>query len=178
MSNSPSPAKKTALLIVFSLMALLFAFIVFQPKPHPPEQKTMVQLFFIKQAGDTEKLNPVKREFPVDQDLVLPERQVKWTVNQLLLGPSAEEKTAGFYSEIPVGTTVKGVEGKDNQLYLDLSPTFASGAGATVLRRVEQLQLTLKALPNKKYPVYLKVNGKLLDVVGSDGLEIEQPIAP
>jgi len=170
--------RQTALAIICSLLALVLAYIVFQPKPPVEKDKVIFKVYFAQQKGDEVVLTGVERKFPVDQDWVLPERQLKWIAQKLLEGPSEQEKQAGLYTEIPKTTTVKGVEGKDDKLYLDLEASFSQGAGSNaIIERVEQVKKTVQDMPNRQYPVYLKVEGKLLETVGSEGLEIDQPIA-
>ena len=170
--------RQTALAIICSLLALVLAYTVFQPKPPVPKDKAIFKVYFAQQKGDEVVLTGVDRKFPVDQDWVLPERQLKWITQKLLEGPSEQEKQLGLYTEIPKKTTVNGVEGKDNKLYLDLEATFAQGAGSnTLIERVEQVKKTVADMPNRQYPVYLMVEGKLLEAVGSESLEIDQPIA-
>ncbi|BAZ38335.1 hypothetical protein NIES4101_42720 [Calothrix sp. NIES-4101] len=79
-------------------------------------------------------------------------------------------------SVIPSGTKVLGVKVENDAVRVDLSNEFTSGGGsASMIGRVGQVVYTASSL-NQNAKVYISVNGKELDVLGGEGLELEQPL--
>jgi spore germination protein GerM len=93
-------------------------------------------------------------------------------LNSLLLGPVDK----GFTTTIPKSTKLKEVSLKADGVHIDLSKQFTTGGGSTSMTgRVAQILYTATSLdPTAK--VWLKVEGKPLEVLGGEGLELEQPI--
>jgi spore germination protein GerM len=85
-------------------------------------------------------------------------------------------KQPGIYSAIPTGTKVLDFTIKDKNIQLNLSKEFTSGGGsASVIGRVVQVLYTSTSLdPDAK--LFLSVEGKPLNYLGGEGLEIQQPI--
>ncbi len=65
---------------------------------------------------------------------------------------------------------------ENNEIHVNLSENFTGGGGsASMVGRVGQVVYTATTLdPNAK--VYLEINGKPLEVLGGEGVEIEQPL--
>ena len=79
-------------------------------------------------------------------------------------------------SAIPKGTKILGTKVEKDTVRINLSNEFTSGGGsASMTGRVGQVVYTATAL-NPKAKVYISVNGKQLDVLGGEGLELEQPM--
>lgn len=93
-------------------------------------------------------------------------------LNSLLLGPVEP----GMATTIPKGTKLKEVSLQADGVHIDLSKEFKTGGGsASMTGRVAQVLYTATSLdPTTK--VWLKVEGKPLEVLGGEGLELEQPI--
>jgi germination protein M len=67
----------------------------------------------------------------------------------LLGGPNASEAAAGLSSQIPAGTTVRGLAIRDGTATINLSPEFVSpGPPAAQSARLAQIVYTLTAYPN------------------------------
>ncbi len=84
---------------------------------------------------------------------------------------SGEKTTA-----IPTNTKLLGVTVSGDDVRLNLSKEFTSGGGSTSMAaRLGQVVYTTTAVqPNAK--LWLSVEGKLLEVLGGEGLVIEQPL--
>lgn len=81
---------------------------------------------------------------------------------------------AGQYSEIPSGTQLLGVTVKNNTVTVDLSEEFATGGGSTsIIGRVEELKKTVTQV-NMDYQVKIAINGKLVEYLGGEGLEVNR----
>lgn len=93
---------------------------------------------------------------------------------RLLAGPSSSD--SGFSSSIPKGTKVKSVKVENDTVSIDLSQEFTTGGGsASMTGRLAQVIYTATSLnPNAK--VFISVDGKRLETLGGEGLEIPQPI--
>lgn len=97
---------------------------------------------------------------------------VEAALNRLLLGPINQE----LATTIPKGTKLKEVSLKADGIHVDLSKEFTTGGGSTSMTgRVAQILYTATTLePTNK--VWIKVEGKPLEVLGGEGLELDQPL--
>lgn len=139
-----------------------------QMKATTPVQSDVVAVFFSKYQGNHSIVEDVSRKLP-DANKQEP---LKFALTELLKGPSPEEKSQGFYSEIPAGTKLLGVNQDQKNTTVDLSRQFATGGGSTSMtQRLEELKRTVKAV-DSKHPVKIAVEGKPLETLGGEGLEV------
>jgi spore germination protein GerM len=82
----------------------------------------------------------------------------------------------GFTTTIPKETKLKAVSLEADGVHVDLSKQFTTGGGSTSMTgRVAQILYTATSLdPTTK--VWINVEGKPLEVLGGEGLELEQPL--
>lgn len=146
----------------------------FGPKPVlPPGQQAPiasdeVAVFFSKYQGNQSIVEAVIRKVP-DTAKVDP---LKFALTELLKGPSADEQTQGFYSEIPKGTKLISMTQDPKALTLNLSSQFATGGGSTTItQRLEELKRTVKAIDTQR-EIKIQVDGKPLELLGGEGLEV------
>lgn len=102
-----------------------------------------------------------------------PNQVLERALQSLLAGPTEGTNS----TTIPQGTKLLGVKVENNnEVHVNLSEDFTSGGGSTsMLGRVGQVVYTATSLnPNAK--VYIEVNGKQLEVLGGEGVEIAQPL--
>ncbi len=98
------------------------------------------------------------------------------TIRLLLKGATKEEKAKGIYSEIPTNAKLYWVRESKDKIIVNLSSEFAEGGGTqTIMARINQLSKTVKA-QKKDLPVYLYINGKIVEYIGGDGVYLEQPL--
>ncbi|MFN7850861.1 MAG: GerMN domain-containing protein, partial [Dolichospermum sp.] len=77
---------------------------------------------------------------------------------------------------IPQGTQLLGLKAENNDIHVNLSANFTTGGGSTsMMGRVGQVVYTATSL-NPKAKVYIEVNGKPLEVLGGEGVELQQPL--
>jgi len=99
---------------------------------------------------------------------------VKDALQELLNGPSSSEKGEGFYSEIPQGTRLLGVNIENNIVHIDLSREFTSGGGSTsMIQRVKEIQDTVQDSARGPQQIMIAIEGKPLRVLGGEGLELD-----
>ena len=144
-----------------------------EQKEEKPEQKTQyVNVFFIAHNANGEEVyRAVKREY-------MPEygSQLKFAIKTLINGPSAKEKKLGVYTEIPSGTRLISITESPSRVVINLSSDFENGGGTDGLyKRLYQLIKTTKI--NSNLPLYLQLDGKQVDVIGGEGIMINQPLS-
>jgi spore germination protein GerM len=128
-----------------------------------------VRIWFLREEGGELRPTAVERS-------VSSANLIQAATDQLLRGPTPEERQAGIQSEIPLGTVLIGVKGtgKDPVAELNLSQRFTSGGESSMEARLSQLERTLKDAAGKT-KVFLDVEGHRLLTAG-EGLEVKQPL--
>lgn len=140
-------------------------------QPHNQAPQGIEQTTSIYLLRDNGKyLEPVPKQIKVIG--TTPDEILKSAFNALLEQPTDEQNS----SAIPKGTKLLGVKVEGNTVYVDFSEEFTTGGGsASMIGRIGQVVYTASAL-NENAKVFIKVNGKQLDVLGGEGLELEQPL--
>lgn len=111
--------------------------------------------------------SPMEPSGASDQNALL-----KTAIEKLLAGPDA----ANLTTTIPKGTRVSRVTVQDGEIQVDLSKEFTSGGGSSSMTaRVAQVLYTATSL-NPEAKVRFLVEGKPLDVLGGEGLMLDQPL--
>jgi spore germination protein GerM len=86
------------------------------------------------------------------------------------------EKKDNLYSAIPEDTKVLSLSINNNDIRLNLSKEFTTGGGSASMRgRLIQLLYTSTSL-NPDANLYISVEGKPLEDLGGEGLEVSQPL--
>jgi hypothetical protein len=94
-------------------------------------------------------------------------------LDQLLAGPSSAEYAAGVRSQIPAGTELLGLTISSRTATVDLSSSFVSAAGPSVMPlRIAQVVYTLGQFPTVT-GVLFKVGGQGVTVLG--GVPVQGP---
>ncbi|MBR2525909.1 GerMN domain-containing protein [bacterium] len=143
-----------------------------QPQKEDKLEYQTINVFFIahNSAGE-EVYRAVKRDY-------LPEygSQLKFAVKSLINGPSEKEKKAGVYTEIPAGTRLISITETPSRVVINLTSEFENGGGTDgIYKRLFQLIKTVKL--NSNLPLYLQLDGKQVDVIGGEGVMINQPLS-
>lgn len=134
--------------------------------------KTYVSVYFIGQNAKKEEVyKVVKRVYHGTEDGT----KVKYAIQNLLKGPTKAEQAKGIYSEIPQGTKLISIDEKPDKVIVNLSGNFEQGGGTDGLyKRLYQLIKTSNK--NTTLDVYLYIDGKQVDLVGGEGIMINQPL--
>lgn len=123
------------------------------------------RICMISKKGDFIFVNRVKSTDKLDE-----------TIKLLLKGVTKEESSKGIYSEIPANAKLYWVRETKDKIIVNLSSEFEQGGGTqTIMARINQLSKTVKA-QKKDLPVYLYINGKIVEYIGGDGVYLEQPL--
>lgn len=134
--------------------------------------KSYVSVYFIGQNANKEEVyKVVRREYDAQKDGT----KLRFSIENLLKGPTKREKKKGIYSEVPQGTKLVSLEESPNKVVVNLSGDFEQGGGTDGLyKRLYQLIKTTNK--NTALDVYLYINGKQADVIGGEGIMINQPL--
>lgn len=135
--------------------------------PPPSGRETAVYLFF--------------EGYPVDPGPYLvpasrgEESDLRGALASLLAGPTADETAMGLSSAIPSGTSLIGVDVAGGIAKIDLTREFETGGGSlSMMGRVAQVVYTATRFESVD-AVRFFLEGEPLDVLGGEGLIIDQP---
>jgi spore germination protein GerM len=139
-----------------------------QPLTTQPGQEETTNIYWLKPTEKSFELVPQ----PVKIAAAQPNQALETAFQTLLAGPTEGTDS----TTIPKGTKLLGLKADNNEVHVNLSEDFTSGGGsASMVGRVGQVVYTATALnPNAK--VYIEVDGKPLEVLGGEGVEIQQPL--
>lgn len=140
-----------------------------QPLTQQPGNEKTANIYWLKPKDKGVDLVPQ----PVQVAATQPDQVLAKALQNLLEGPT--EGTGS--TTIPRGTKLLGLKIENNdEIHVNLSEEFTTGGGSTsMMGRVGQLLYTATTLnPNAK--VYIDINGKRLDVLGGEGVELDQPL--
>jgi spore germination protein GerM len=142
-----------------------------QVSPSPltpaPAQQT-VQVYWLK--TDADGIEPTAS--PVTVAANQPNAVLKAAFEEMLKGSDNPELT----STVPQGTKLREVQVEDDGVHVNLSEEFTTGGGSTSMTgRLAQVIYTATTL-NPEAPVWISVEGKPLEVLGGEGLIVDQPM--
>lgn len=101
-----------------------------------------------------------------------PDQVLETAFKTLLAGPPQGTDS----TTIPQGTKLLGLKAENNDVHVNLSENFTTGGGSSsMIGRIGQVVYTATSL-NPRAKVYIEVNGKPLEVLGGEGVELEQPL--
>lgn len=142
-----------------------------QVSPSPAEPVPVgqtVQVYWLKTVGD--RIEPTASPVTINEDE--PKAVLEAAFKTMLEGSSDPELT----STVPEGTTLKSVDIRDDGVHVDLSQEFTTGGGsASMTGRLAQVIYTASTL-DPTAPVWISVEGEPLEVLGGEGLIVDQPM--
>jgi len=161
------------LIAIIIILAAIVGYLAFQktaveeilPVPAEEEPETMtVKAFFNNNLLDPEfSCNKV---FPVSREVDKTEAVAKAALEELLQGPTEEEKESGFFTSINEGVTIKNlsVAGGVARVEFDEQLEFQVGGSCRVTAIRAQITETLKQFPTVE-EVVISVNGRIEDIL-------------
>ena len=143
------------------------------PNPEPIGRQQLksqkVNIYWLRNAGTNLKLESQPIQVKSDDE---PNKVLQTAFKQLLAGPTEGTES----TTIPQGTQLLGIKVESDAVRINLSEEFTSGGGSTSMTgRLGQVIYTATSL-NSKAKVYIEVNGKPLEVLGGEGLVLNQPL--
>ena len=141
-----------------------------QPSTRQPANEQTPNVYWLRSKENDKNVALVPQ--PVKVASVLPNQPLEAAFQSLLAGPTEGTDS----TTIPKGTKLLGLKAENDEVHVNLSEDFTSGGGSTsMMGRVGQVVYTATTL-NPKAKVYIDVNGKPLDVLGGEGVELQQPL--
>jgi len=149
---------------------------------NPPAPTTSPAPSKLAQSGNEQKaqvywLNTVNNKIEVVPSAIAlnnagsKDEILKSAFDRLLAGPTDSALT----TTIPTGTKLRNLSVEGNDVRVDLSKEFTDGGGsASMTGRVAQVLYTASTL-DPKAKVWISVEGKPLEVLGGEGLMLDQP---
>lgn len=138
------------------------------PAPSTSEEQT-VQVYWLKTVNN--EIEPVASPVTIAAT-DRPDVVLQAAFEKMLAGSDSPDLT----STIPEGTQLRAVDVKEDGVYVDLSKEFTSGGGsASMMGRLAQVIYTATTL-NPEAQVWISVEGKPLEVLGGEGLLVDQPM--
>ncbi|MBD2207408.1 GerMN domain-containing protein [Calothrix sp. FACHB-1219] len=133
-----------------------------------PNQEQTANVYWLKDNGKSLELAPQ----PVQIAAAQPNQVLEKAFASLLAGPTEGSDS----TTIPNGTKLLGLTVNNDEIRVNLSEEFTSGGGSSsMVGRVGQVVYTATTVnPNAK--VYIDVNGKKLDLLGGEGVVLDQPV--
>lgn len=139
------------------------------PVSQQPDATTTTQVYWLNATGDKIELLPAPISIAKSAE---PKQALDAAFEQLLAGPPDTEHS----TTIPQGTKLLSLKVNSDGVRVNLSQEFMTGGGSSSMTaRLAQVLYTATSLdPSQK--VWLDVEGQPLEVLGGEGLMVEQPI--
>jgi spore germination protein GerM len=139
------------------------------PQAVQPSTEEKVQVYWLNTVNN--KIEVVPSSITLE-NADKPSEILEEAFKTLLTGPA----DPAFTTTIPQGTKLKNVSLEADGVHVDLSQEFTDGGGSSSMTgRLAQVLYTASSLdPAAK--VWISVEGKPLEVLGGEGLELEQPM--
>lgn len=139
-----------------------------QPLTTQPGNQQSAQIYWLKPKQEKLELAPQ----PIKIAAAQPSQALETAFKTLLAGPTEGTDS----TTIPPKTKLLSLKVDNNDIHVNLSEDFSSGGGTTsMMGRIGQIVYTATTL-NPDAKVYIDVNGKPLEVLGGEGVEIQQPL--
>lgn len=135
----------------------------------PIPQERQVQVYWLKSIENRFELVASPLTFP---QTAQPQQMLEVAFGNLL---SKQEEQAGT-TAIPPGTELLDLQVDNQGVHVNLSREFTAGGGSAAMTgRLAQVIYTATSL-NSQDRVWINVEGKPLEYLGGEGLEIRQPM--
>lgn len=140
-----------------------------QTDPSVPAVESTVQVYLLDVAGDRFELVPN----PIQLDTAAEPSEALTTAFEELLAGNVKSEA---FSEIPPSTELLDLTVESDGVHVNLSSEFEMGGGsASMTGRLAQVIYTASSL-EPTTPVWLSIEGEPLEVLGGEGLIVDQPM--
>jgi spore germination protein GerM len=141
-----------------------------QPTQSPLAANTQTaKVYWLRSAANKTELASANIATPIGDSTP---RTLTTAFENLLAGPADVSVT----TTIPTGTKLLGLKIAPDGIHVDLSKEFKAGGGTESMKgRVGQVVFTATSL-QPRANVWISVEGKPLEVLGGEGLVIDQPL--
>jgi spore germination protein GerM len=132
-----------------------------------------VEIYWVTDTGTNIELVPYQVSLATSEN---PTDTLAAAFEALLNGPMSGGDTEESATSIPAGTRLLSLDVRDDGVHVDLSEEFTSGGGSTSMTgRLAQVLYTASSL-NPSEPVWISIAGEPLEVLGGEGLMVDQPM--
>jgi spore germination protein GerM len=139
------------------------------PQPVQPSAEVKVQVYWLNDVNNQIELVASSVNLDGGEE---PADVLKGAFGKLLAGPS----DPAVATTIPQGTKLRKLYLETNGVHVDLSQEFTTGGGsASMTGRLAQVIYTASSL-DPEANVWVEVEGERLEVLGGEGLLLEQPL--
>lgn len=121
---------------------------------------------YLLRAGD---VTPVARQIEPTQAVA------RAALEQLLAGPSGDERSAGLATDVPSDAKLEGVTIGGGVATVDLDAAFVRGAEATIAPRLAQVVYTVTQFPTVSAVRFEQDGAPMPGVVDGHGIPLERP---
>lgn len=134
-----------------------------------PDEVAIAQVYVLTLNDNEIELTPA----PLELEESDPEAALIAAFEQLLAGELTDDNR---FSEIPDGTVLQSLSVESDGVYLSLSEEFTQGGGSASMQgRLGQVIYTATSV-DEEAAVWLSVEDEPLEVLGGEGLLIDQPM--
>jgi spore germination protein GerM len=138
-----------------------------------PATDDKVKVFWIDDKGN-KRTSVSSQERKIAKSV--PQTQEGFAKESLTILLASAGKEGKQTTTIPAGTKLLSSQIKNDGLHIDLSKEFTEGGGSTSMQgRIAQVLYTATSR-NPDMPVWIAVEGKQLEALGGEGVEIKQPL--
>lgn len=139
------------------------------PQAVQPSTEQKIQVYWIDDVDGQLELVPSSLTLEASDN---PGEVLERAFNHLLTGPT----DAGVATTIPEGTTLRNIAVESDGVHIDLSEEFTTGGGSASMQgRLAQVLYTATSL-DPSAQVWIDVEGQPLEVLGGEGIVVEQPM--
>ncbi|MDP3768924.1 MAG: GerMN domain-containing protein, partial [Dehalococcoidia bacterium] len=153
------------------LLLLCIVLVAFGCRPRPAT--AAVSVYFTRSDGNAITLVEVRRTVPRGAT----EAMLAAALNELLNGPTAEERARGLSTSIPPKTRVRVVQVRNGVVRADFTREVEAGGGsASMLGRFWQIVYTATQFKDA-LKVQILIEGQEREAMGGEGVIIGQPVS-
>ncbi len=150
--------------IALAVAALSFSTDTVPSDADPAKETSVVKVFF-----GNNSLDPgvsCKEVFPVLRTIPKTDAVGRAAINELLLGPTDEERSAGYFTSVNPGVTLQSLRIASGTAYADFDETLEEGIGGSCRVAAIRWQIieTLKQFPTIEN-VVISINGRSEDIL-------------